>query len=391
MKEFVFRIPTRVIFGCGAVAKTGEEAKKFNAKKAFIVTGTGSTVKSEGFAKMMESLKQAGIETELYAAVKQDPSIETVNDGAKLCRESGADMVIAYGGGSPMDAGKSIAMLATNDGVIEEYMRVKRVYEKPGIPFIAIPTTAGTGSELTAGAVTTDTVAKEKVGVTHELQWAKLAIIDPDTHISMPPKTTAATGLDALTHAIEAYTSKNHEPLSDALCLHAIKLIGENIRRAFGNGFDLEARSNMALASAMAGAAFAQAGLGSVHGLAHPIGARFHVPHGVANALMLPYVMEASVVADMPRFRDIAIALGEDVHGLSLREAAYAAVDAVVTLKEDLEIPTYLFEVGVKEEDLAPIIADALTYRLRPTSPRDFTEENFKQICAKAMGECGCC
>ena len=318
---------------------------------------------------------------------KQDPSIEIVNEGAKLCRKSGVDIVVAYGGGSPMDAGKSIAMLAVNDGSIEDYMRVRRVYEKQGLPFIAIPTTGGTGSELTAGAVTTDTNAQEKVGVTHEFQWAKLAIIDPETHVSMPPNTTSATGLDALTHAIEAYTSKNHEPFSDALCLHAIRLIGENIRRAYGNGLDMEARSNMALASAMAGAAFAQAGLGSVHGLAHPIGARFHVPHGVANALMLPYVMEASVVADLPRFRDIAIALGEDVHGWSLRDAAYAAVDAVITLKEDLEIPTYLYEVGVEEEDVAPIIADALTYRLRPLSPRDFNEDDFKKIVARAMGQ----
>ena len=388
MKEFVFRIPTRVIFGCGAVAKTGDEVIKLGARKAFIVTGTGSTVNSAGFARMIESLKSAGVETELYAAVKQDPSITTVDEGALLCRKCGADIVIAYGGGSPMDAGKSIAMLAVNEGSIEDYMRVRRVYDRQGLPFIAIPTTGGTGSELTAGAVTTDTKAQEKIGVTNEFQWAKLAIIDPETHVSMPPKTTSATGLDALTHAIEAYnTSKNHEPFSDALCLHAIRLIGENIRRAYGNGLDMEARSNMALASAMAGSAFAQAGLGSVHGLAHPIGVRFHVPHGVANALMLPYVMEASVVADLPRFRDIAIALGEDVQSWHVRDAAYAAVDAVITLKEDLEIPTYLYEVGVKEEDIAPIIADAMAYRLRPASPRDFNEEDFTKIMARAMGK----
>ncbi len=386
VKEFAFRIPPRVIFGCGAVAKTGTEAKKLGAKKAFIVTGTSSTVKSEGFAKMVDSLKAEGIECEIFAQVKQDPDIETVDKGAELVRKGDFDIVIAYGGGSPMDAGKSIAVLAKNEGTIEEYMRVKRVYTNPGLPFIAVPTTAGTGSELTAGAVTTDTNTKEKIGVTNELQWAKVAIIDPETHVGMPPKTTAATGLDALTHAIEAYTSKNHEPFSDALCLHAIKLIGANIRRATGNGLDLEARSNMAAASAMAGAGFAQAGLGSVHGIAHPIGARFKVPHGVANALMLPFVMEESVIADMPRFKDIAIALGENVYEWPLRDAAYAAVEAVVTLKKDLGIPTYLYEVGVTEADIAPIIADAMTYRMRPTSPRDFSEEDFKRIMRKAMG-----
>ncbi len=393
IKEFVFRIPTRVVFGVGAVAKVGEEAKKLGGTKAFIVTGTGSTVRSEGFAKMKDSLEAAGLTVEVFAQVKQDPSIETVNEGAEIVRKGGFDIVIAYGGGSPMDAGKSIAMLAKNPGSIREYMRGKadtpgteKVYSVPGLPFIAVPTTAGTGSELTAGAVTTNTETKEKVGVTNELQWAKVAVIDPETHVGMPAKITAATGMDALTHAIEAYTSKNHEPFSDALVLHAIRLIGENIRRAVGNGQDLDARTNMACASAMAGAGFAQAGLGSVHGIAHPIGAMFKVAHGVANALMLPFVMEESIIADMPRFRDIAVALGEDVSGMSLREAALCSVDAVMTLKEDLGIPTYLYEVGVKDEDIAPIIADALTYRLKPMSPRDFDEEDFKRIMESAMG-----
>jgi alcohol dehydrogenase len=332
-------------------------------------------------------MEEAGIPFEVYDRIEQDPTLPAIEAARKAALRYGADAIVAYGGGSPMDAGKAVAMLVANGGTVDEYLYVKKTFQNPGLPFLAIPTTAGSGSEVTATTVIRDEARKSKRGLTHPLAFARTAIIDPETHVTMPPAVTAATGMDALTHAIEAYTSRNHQPFSDALCLQAIRLIGENLRRATGNGTDIDARSHMAAASALAGIGFAFAGLGSVHGLAHAIGARFHVPHGIANALILPFVMEASIIADMPRFRDIASALGEDVSGLTLREAAFAAVEAVATLKADLEIPTHLSEVGVREQSLKAIIEDAYGYRLRPFSPRDFSREDFKGILRRAMGK----
>ena len=385
MDGFVFRVPTRVLFGSGTVRQAGEECRKLGATKVFVVTGTGPTVKSAGFAALIESLVNAGLAYEVFAKVESDPAIETMDAGAQAAKACGADLVLAYGGGSPMDAGKAVAALVRNEGSVSDYMRTRRVFAQPGLPFIAIPTTAGSGSEVTAAFVTSDCATQEKIGVSSDLLFPKVAIIDPETHLTMPPATTAATGLDVLTHAIEAYTSKNNEPLSDALCLHAIRLVGENLRRAVGNGGDIEARSRMAVASAMAGMGFAQAGLGSVHGLAHAIGAAFHVPHGVANALMLPYVMEESIIADMPRFRDIAIALGENIADLSLREAALASVDAVAALNSDLGIPAFLSEVGVGEEHFPSIIEKGMRFRLRPRGPREFMEADFRRILLRAL------
>ncbi|MDD5167220.1 MAG: iron-containing alcohol dehydrogenase [Syntrophales bacterium] len=387
MQDFAFQLPTRVVFGCGKVVQAGEECRKIGGTRAFIVTGTTATVASAGFAAVIRSMEEAGIPFMVYDRIEHDPTLQAVEAARQAALDYGADVICAYGGGSPMDAGKAIAMFVTNAGAVEDYLFVKKVFQTPGLPFIAIPTTAGSGSEVTAATVIRDDERKQKTGLSNPLSFAKVAIIDPETHVSMPPGITAATGMDALTHAIEAYTSKNHQPFCDAFCLQAIRLIGDNLRRATGNGKDIEARANMAAASAMAGIGFTFAGLGSVHGLAHAIGARFQIPHGIANALILPFVMEASIIADMPRFRDIAEALGTDVCGLGLRDAAFASVDAVTTLKADLEIPTYLADVGVRKQAFDAIIEDALAYRLRPFSPRDFSREDFLSILQRAMGK----
>jgi len=386
MQDFQFRFPTQVIFGCGKVRQTGEECRKLGGRRAFVVTGTTATRSSAGFAAVLGALGEAEIPFEVYDRIEPDPTLPAVEAARQAARAFGADIVIAYGGGSPLDAGKTLAMLATNAGALEEYLYARKTYSLPGLPFVALPTTAGSGSEVTAAAVIRNDEKRQKTGLTHPLAFARTAIIDPETHVGMPPAVTAATGMDALTHAIEAYTSRNHQPFADAFCLQAIRLIGEGLRRAVGNGTDLEARSSLAAASTLAGVGFALAGLGSVHGLSHSIGARFGVPHGVANALILPFVMEASIIADMPRFRDIGIALGEDCSGMGLREAALSAVHAVNKLRADLEIPGYLTEVGVREEDLDGIVEDAYAYRLRPMSPRDFGRADFQRILRRAMG-----
>ncbi len=201
----------------------------------------------------------------------------------------------------------------------------------------------------------------------------------------MPPSVTAATGIDALTHAIEAYIAVKATPLSDALALQAIELIGANLRQAYANGNDREARSNMAIASLIAGGAFANAGLGAVHGIAHPIGARFKVPHGVANAIMLPYVMEYCLIANYPKFRRIAVALGENVNGLTDREAAGLAIAAIKNLNRDIDIPGSLRVVGVTADDREAIVKDAATYRLLPNSPRQLTIKDLDIIVGRAL------
>ena len=386
MQDFVFAVPPKVIFGWGKVRVVGEECRNLEAQRVFVITGKGNAMQSPSFAIMVDSIRQQGIEVEVHSEIEADPCIETVDKVSQEVKASGAQVIVAYGGGSPMDAAKSIAMLQTNPGSIREYMYKERIVKHPPLPLIAIPTTAGTGSEMTAGAVTTDKVAQQKIGVTHEMLFAKIAVIDPETHVTMPPHITAATGMDALTHAIEAYTSVKAEPISDALAIQAIRLIGKYLRRAVANGNDGEARSNMALASLTAGAAFANAGLGAVHALAHPVGARFNVPHGVANALLLPYIMEFNFIGNLEKYKEIAIMLGEHTDGLSLRDAAARAIDAVVKLKRDIDIPTYVTEVGVGLEDLPAIVADAISYRLLPCNPRLVQEKDLLAMMERALG-----
>lgn len=386
MESFAFRMPTRVVFGAGAILDIAAVLKEWEAAKAFIVTGKTSTKNSPHLACLMQSLGHAGICTQLYAEIEADPSIETVDRGAAALREFAPDVVIAFGGGSPMDAAKSMAMLSGNPGSISDYIRVKKTIAKPGIPVVAVPTTAGTGSEVTAAAVTTDTKTREKIGLSHDFMMPKLAVIDPELHVSMPPAVTAATGIDALTHAIEGYVAVRSEPISDALCLHAIKLIAANLRRAVAYGKDIEARSQMALASLIAGMGFTNAGLGAVHGIAHPLGGQFGIAHGVANGIMLPYVMEYCLMANYGKFRDIAVALGQDVSGLSLRTAACRAVEAVRELEADIGIAQTLTAVGIGHDNIASIVKGAISYRQLPNSPRQLAEADLTAIVAKALG-----
>jgi alcohol dehydrogenase class IV len=385
MQEFIFRLPTRIMFGAGVVKNIDEVCKNLKATKVFLVTGQTSTKNSPHLPVIIASLEQAGIAVKLFSEIEADPSVETVDKGVAELKAFGADVVVAFGGGSPMDAAKSMAMLSTNEGSIGEYIRSKRTIISRGIPLVSIPTTAGTGSEVTAAAVTTDKATQEKLGLSHDYLIPVVAMVDPQLHISMPPSVTAATGIDALTHAIEAYIAMKATPLSDALAIHSIKMIGANLRRAYANGSDLETRGNMAIASLIAGGSFTNAGLGAVHAIAHPVGAQFGVPHGVANGVMLPYVMEYCLIANYPKFRDIAVALGEDVSGMSEKDAAVHAVKAVRSLNKDIGIPGSLLDTGVTADAAEAIVKDAATYRLLPNSPRQLTAKDLHIIVERAL------
>jgi alcohol dehydrogenase class IV len=377
-------MPTRILFGEGKSKEIGAICAEAGYKKVFVVTDS-NIGKTAMLTDLCEHIRSAGLECSVCDKAATDPTIELVDETTAEAKRCDADAVIALGGGSPIDLGKAVAVLQTNEGSVRDYLfgGTKSV-SRPGKPFIAIPTTAGTGSEMTSSAVVTDLQNNIKLSVTHDLLLPKTAVIDPLLHVGMPPLVTAFTGVDALTHAIESYTSRNAAPFSDTLGIAAIKMIGENIRTAVSDGSDIAARTNMAIASTMAGVAFLNGGLGVVHGIAQSMGGLHHTPHGIANALILPYAMERNCVGNLKKFRDIAIALGEDTDGLSPREAARASVEAVFDLIEDVRLPSTLGEVGVTERDFAPIIEGTMGYRLLAMNPCTLYEKDIEDILRRA-------
>ena len=386
MNNFIFRMPTRVIFAAGAIRQAPQLCKDQGYAKTLIVTGRTATRKSPHLLELVDGLQLLGIAVQVFSEVEADPSVETVDRGAAELRAFGADAILAFGGGSPMDAAKAMSMIGANGGSILEYMRGQKTYAQKGIPILCIPTTAGTGSEVTAAAVTTDKSSREKIGISHDFQIPAYAVIDPLLHTSMSSAVTAATGIDALTHAIEAFLAVKANPITDGFSLTAIKMIGSHLRVACARGDDIEARSQMALASLVAGGAFSNAGLGAVHGIAHPVGAQFGIAHGIANGILLPYVMEYCLMANYAKFGEIAVALGKNVSGLSPREAAKMAVEAVKELKEDVGIPATLADVKVPADAVDSIVRDASTYRLLPNSPRLLNADDLRVIVTKALG-----
>lgn len=381
MKDFIFKMPAKVRFGVGMTQNLGKLLKEeMGFKKVFVATDRG-IVAAGILDKVTAGLEAGGMEYQVYSDLIPDPTIEIVDEVAGILRNSGADAVVAVGGGSPIDTAKAMCMLQTHEGSIRDYLfgGTKQV-EKPIMPLICIPTTAGTGSEMTAASVITNNQEKTKVSVTHENLIPKMAIIDPSLHVGMPPFITATTGMDALTHAIESYISLNAEPISDAMGLAAMELIGANIRTATADGSNMEARTNMALASTIAGVAFMNGGLGVVHGIAQTIGAVAHVAHGTANALLLPYCMQRNMVGNLKKFGKIARALGENTDGMTDREAAQAAVDAVFQLASDLRVPTKLKDVGVTRDMFPAIIEGTMEYRLLSVNPCKLAEADIEEI-----------
>ncbi len=384
MKDFQFKMPSKIKFGNGICNSTAELCMEMGAKKVFILTDP-NILKTNILDPIIGSFERAKLPYEIYSAIIPDPDIETVDRTAEALKQSGAEMVVAVGGGSPIDTAKAICLLQTNEGSIRDYLfGGTKTVSNPCMPLACVPTTAGSGSEMTAAAVITDNQNKIKLSVTHDYLVPKVALIDPASQLGMPGFVTATTGLDALTHAIEAYVSLNANIVSDAMALQAIRLIGRYLRTAVANGNDLEARSNMAVASSIASVAFMNGGLGVVHGIAQSMGGVAHVAHGVANALILPYAMERNVVGNLEKFRNIAIALGENVGGLTLRQAADKATDAVFKLAQDVRVPMKLKEVGVTKEHFPDIVKGTMAYRLLAVNPCKLQEKDILGILEKA-------
>ena len=373
----LFQSPERLLFGWGSVGKTGEEALRYGTK-ALIVSGKTSSRASGALDAVCASLKSAGIAVTLFCEVESDPSVHTVTVGATLARVSGADIVIALGGGSPLDAAKAISVMATHSGNIVDYE--KTALTRKGIPVIAIPTTAGTGSEVTKFVVITDTDRKVKMLISSPFLIPRVALLDPQLTLSIPPAFTAGPGMDALTHAIEAFQSSLAAPTTDVFALSAIRLIGGNLVKATLNGANVEARTAMLLGQMHAGLAFGNASVALVHAMSRPLGAHFGIPHGQANAILLPWVMEYNRPACPEKFVRIAEALGCDVQGLPLKEASRLAVTTVREIYADTGLPLTLAELGVPAESLPQLAQDASQSGSVLFNPRKPTLSEIEQL-----------
>jgi alcohol dehydrogenase class IV len=383
-KTYTIFLPNNLVFGVGAVEKVGEKAKELGKSKALIITDEG-IVGTGLLERVLTPLERAGVKAHIFDQIEPNPRDVTVVKAFEFGKKKECDLIIGLGGGSPIDAAKAIGVLMTNPGPLQDYLRGTPV-KNPLPTLIAVPTTAGTGTEVTQFSVITDTERSFKAGIANPFLMPKIAIVDPSLMESMPPSLTAATGMDALTHAIEAFVSVNCQPFSDAMALHAIRLIGTYLRPSVANGSNQEARSQMAIASTLAGAAFSNAGVGLVHAMSHPLGGRFDVPHGVANAILLPYVMRFNLIARLERFGQVAQALGEKVEGLSAGEAGKRAVEAVLQLSTDIGIPGHLREARVKAEGLPQVAADAMNMkRAIGWNPRVVKQEEIEKLYREAF------
>ena len=381
---FGFYIPTVTLMGIGAYKELGRQIRTLNGKKPFICTDKG-IVDSGILDKVVDVIRRdCEVEPVVYDNTQPNPTDSNVHEGLDLYQKNGCDLIVSLGGGSSHDCGKGIGIVATNGGNIRDYEGVDQS-KKAMPPFIAVNTTAGTASEMTRFCIITDTSRKVKMAIVDWRVTPNVAIDDPLLMVGMPPALTAATGMDALTHAIEAYVSTIATPITDACALKAIELVAENLRGAVANGQDMEARDKMCYAQYLAGMAFNNASLGHVHAMAHQLGGFYDLPHGVCNAILLPHVERFNMIAKMKRFVDIAVAMGENVDGLSVRTAAEKALQAIQTLSADIGIPQGLDQLGVKEKDLKIMAENAQKDACGLTNPRCPNLDDVIQIYKNAL------
>ena len=347
--SFIYYNPTKIIYGEKSIKEVGLEIEALGGSRAVVVTDRG--VVEAGLAgKVEEALgrKHAGT----FDRAIQDSGFHIVNEGAEFAREAGADVIVSVGGGSAIDTAKGMSILLTEGGQLQDYSGFQ-LLTRPQMPHIAIPTTAGTGSEVTYAAVIKNWETNEKILFCDHHIIPRVAILDPLLTAGLPPHLTASTGMDALTHAIEALHALQREPVADAMALHAIRLIAAYLPRCVQQGDDLVARGQQQIAALMGGVAFGNAQIGLVHAMAHSVGALFEVPHGLANSILLPHVMLFNLESCADRYALVAQAMGLDTRNLSEEDAARAAADAVWELTRQIGLPQRLREAGVPEEGLA--------------------------------------
>lgn len=372
-------------FGAGARRMLADEFRGRGYVRAFVVTDK-DLIRFGVAGKVTCVLDEAGIAYEIFSDLKPNPTVKNVQAGVEAFRRSGADAIVAIGGGSAMDTAKAVGIIAANPAFGDVVsLEGTAPTANRSVPVFALPTTAGTAAEVTINYVITDEANTKKMVCVDPKDIPAVAIIDAELMAAMPRGLTAATGMDALTHAIEGYITKGAWTLTDMFELKAVELIARWLPAAVENGADTEAREGMAVAQYIAGMGFSNVGLGLVHGMAHPLGAFYDIPHGVANALLLPYVMQYNMKSSLVKFGDVARAMGVDTAGMDTRQAAQAAVDAVRALAVRVGIPQRLSSLGVREEDLPRLAASALADVCTPGNPRDTSAEEILALYREAF------
>lgn len=375
-------IPPVNLIGRGCVKSIGREAAKFQARRALVVASSGAVGEAQA-ALVASSLKGSGVESVPFCKVMPNPTVAVVDEGLAFYRSSGCDLLVAVGGGSALDAAKGIGLLASNGGRIADYEGEDKV-SKALPPFIAIATTAGTGSEVTQFAVISDE-EHNKLTLVNRYLAPDVSVNDPEMMASMPPPLTAATGMDALTHAVEAYVSRNAGPVTDAQAWKAVQLVAKNLPLAVRDGTDMSARENMCCASFLAGTAFNNAGLGLVHAMSHPLGGHYNLPHGLCNALLLPVVCRFNTTFEtLGRFSDIAVALGVGRSWRAERDNAEAGLRALFGLNRSLGLPKGLRELGVRKEDFPLLAERTMEEAIGHPNPRKYDKRDVLRLYEEA-------
>jgi alcohol dehydrogenase len=376
---FSFRAAGEIIFGAGAIEDAGAIIKRHGGKKILMVVDPGFA-KAGPLEKITEALQKEKLPFVFFDGVEPEPRVEVADRCGGLARRERCDFVLGVGGGSAMDTAKAAAVLATNEGRARDFQGLNKV-PKAGLPKGMVPTTAGTGSEVTFTAVFINQEEKKKAGINSPFLYPEMSILDPELTLGLPAAVTAFTGMDALTHAIESFTSKAASPMSEMFSEEAIRRIGKSLRQAVDQGSDLNARTHMLFGSLLGGIGLANAGVTAAHSLAYPLGGVYRVPHGVANALLLPAVMEFNAFSSLEKFARIAEMLGEKVEGLSVREAAILAVETVKRLAKDLGVPQRLSDLGIPEMAIPGMAEEAMKVaRPLENNPRPVSLEEVIRI-----------
>jgi alcohol dehydrogenase len=385
MKEQIYSLfmPNINLMGFDAALKVGEQAQIFGGNKAFIVTDK-NLVKSGIPYKIKDNLEQSDIESIIWDGTDANPTDKNIKAGLEAYNGNNCNIIISVGGGSPHDCAKGIRIIADNGGNIRDYEGMNKI-QKSVTPLIAVNTTAGTGSEITRFCIITDTARKIKMAIIDWRCTPNVSINDPVLTMKMPPTLTAATGMDALTHAIEAYISTIATPATDSFALKAIELISKWLLPSYANGDNMKAREKMIYAQFLAGAAFNNASLGAVHAMAHQLGGYYDLPHGMCNAILLPHICKFNMISNPHRFAKIAKTLGENICGLSEIDAAQKAIEAIKKLMENLNIHSNLSGFGVKEQDLEIMATNALKDACIATNPRPLTLQDVINLYKEAL------
>lgn len=378
MNSFSFSFPTTIYSGRDTITKLTQCLEEEKVKSVLLVIDPG-ILNSDISTKVVSAIESADIQLSIFSKVEPNPNTTVLEEALELLISDGCDSVVGVGGGSSLDVAKAAAAMASNPGSILDYEGVGKI-KTPSLPLFCVPTTAGTGSECTPSTVITDSTSNFKVSIISPHLLPKYALLDPELITSLPPSITAATGMDALTHGIESYVSKNANPISRGMAYQAIRMISNGLLPSFNDGSNLDAREEVLVASLMAGIAFSQSRLGNVHAISHTFGGLFNIPHGLANAVLLPYVMDFNLEACADSYKDIAVALGRNVSDLSDMDAGREAVKAVVELNASLGIPNTTKEIGVDLDYLDNMVSDSMRSGNVLANPKATSENDIRQI-----------